>query len=70
MSRKLSPVINPLYYTMNPPQHITVNGKQYNIHMTFTNRSEAYEEARDLKDHGKKTSVQFWHGGYAVYERD
>lgn len=58
----------PGYYKGNPPSPITVNGQEFYIHMTFTKRSEADEEARDLRDSGYRTHIEPWMGGYALYE--
>ena len=56
------------YMTSNPPTTIKVRGQDYYIHMTFKKRSEAEEEARDLRDHGARTHIEPWLTGYALYE--
>ena len=56
------------YMTSNPPRTIKVRGQDYYIHMTFKKRSEAEEEARDLRDHGARTHIEPWLTGYALYE--
>ena len=56
------------YMTSNPPNTIKVRGQDYYIHMTFIKRSEAEEEARDLRDHGARTHIEPWLTGYALYE--
>ena len=56
------------YMTSNPPNIIKVRGQDYHIHMTFIKRSDAEEEARDLRDHGYRTHIEPWSPGYALYE--
>jgi len=56
------------YMTSNPPNTIQVRGQEYHIHMTFIKRSDAEEEARDLRDHGYRTHIEPWMTGYALYE--
>ena len=57
----------PEYFKSNPPRTIEIEGRTYGIHMTMPTRMEADEEARGFRDHGDKTKVLPWQGGYAIY---
>ena len=63
-------MIRDAFYTSNPETSIKINGETYVIHMTFKNKSDAMEEALDLKDHFIKARVVKWEGVWAVYEKE